>query len=108
MKNAELLQWAVALGVGAVLTQVVQSILQRKKMGADAAKVITEAAAVLLNPLQERVKQLEPLEQRVRDLERMVHDLTTKLHHTEAELASLRLENLRLSRRQDHLDEPDP
>ena len=42
-----------------MVAELVRSMLQRRKMGADAAKVITDAATVLLAPLQARIKELE-------------------------------------------------
>lgn len=57
--TAGVLQWVVALGVGAIVAEVIRSGFQRRKMSADAAKVITDAATVLLGPLQVRIKDLE-------------------------------------------------
>lgn len=59
MTTPEVLQLLVALGVGAVVTELLRSVLQRKHMNADAAKVITDAATSLLQPLQHRVRELE-------------------------------------------------
>jgi hypothetical protein len=59
MSPEDVLAWVVALGAGAILAEVVRSGFQRRKMGADAAKVITDAATALLGPLQSRVLELE-------------------------------------------------
>ena len=59
MSSHDVLQWVVGVGVGAILVELIRSFVQRKKMGADAAKVITDAATVLLEPLQRRVRELE-------------------------------------------------
>jgi peptidoglycan hydrolase CwlO-like protein len=51
--------YIVAIGLGAILVEIIRSFVQRKQMGANAAKTITEAATTLLAPLQARVKELE-------------------------------------------------
>lgn len=61
MSTTALLEWVIALGVGAILAEVVRSAFQRRKMGADAAKIITEAATSLLGPLRSRIAELEAL-----------------------------------------------
>ncbi len=53
------LQWAVAAGLGAILLEVVRSLLQRKKMGADAARTNTETAISLLEPLRSEITRLQ-------------------------------------------------
>lgn len=53
------LQWALAAGLGAILLEVVRSIVQRKKMGADAAKTNTETAISLLGPLRSEIERLQ-------------------------------------------------
>lgn len=53
------LQWAIAAGLGAILLEVVRSVLQRKKMGADAAKVNVDTAISLLGPLQKEIQRLQ-------------------------------------------------
>lgn len=53
------LQWVVAIGLGAIVAELIRSGFQRRKMSADAAKIITDAATSLLGPLQSRVRDLE-------------------------------------------------
>lgn len=53
------LQWAIAAGLGAILLEVVRSVLQRKKMGADAAQTNTETAISLLGPLRQEIERLQ-------------------------------------------------
>lgn len=93
--------WVLALGVGAVLAELVRSGFQRRKMSADAAKVITDAATVLLGPLHDRVHELEgeiqatrqELNQARRELDgarTQVQALTRELEGARADLAALR------------------
>lgn len=79
MTSAQALQWVVALGVGAVIQTLARYLGQRKKMGADAAKAITEAATVLIAPLSKRVAELEPLRKRVEELEDQIEALQEAL-----------------------------
>lgn len=59
MSTPDIIGFLVAAGLGAILLEIVRSFLQRRQMGADAAKVITEAATTLLIPLQARIVELE-------------------------------------------------
>lgn len=94
MNGTTALEWVVALGVGAVVAEVVRSMLQRRKMGADAAKVITDAATVLLGPLHDRIKELEVVvadTRRELDAAReQVMLATGELHEARNEVAALR------------------
>jgi hypothetical protein len=54
-----ILQALTSLGISTILLAIVQYILNRKKLGADASKVITEAATALVDSTQKRLKELE-------------------------------------------------
>lgn len=56
---ATLTKFSVALGLGGVVVELVRSAFQRKQMGASTAKTFTDAAVVLVGPLQARVSALE-------------------------------------------------
>lgn len=73
MTPDEWVRLCVALGFGGVIMEVIRSYLQRRKMGADYAEVISRSAVGLLAPLEERV-----------------HDLERQLSAALAEVASLR------------------
>ena len=94
MTGPEVIQWVVALGVGAVFAEIVRSGFQRKKMGADAAKTITDAATVLHGPLHDRIKELEQAVTETRaelDIAReQVMLATDELHHARLEVRELR------------------
>lgn len=46
-------------GGGAIVLALVQALLNRRKLGADTASVLTKAAAELVQPLRERIHELE-------------------------------------------------
>lgn len=54
-----ILNWVVALGVGALLVEAFRAIVNRRKLGADYADVISKTAVSLLDPLKERIQELE-------------------------------------------------
>jgi hypothetical protein len=49
----EILKWLTAAGVGAVLLAVVNGLFSKRKLSADATKVITEAASGVVERLTE-------------------------------------------------------
>lgn len=49
----------IGSGAGAILLSLVQALLNRRKLGADTASVLTKAAAELVQPLRERIRELE-------------------------------------------------
>lgn len=49
----------IGSGAGAILLALVQAMLNRRKLGADTASVLTKAAAELVQPLRERIHELE-------------------------------------------------
>jgi tetrahydromethanopterin S-methyltransferase subunit B len=97
----EVLKWVVAVGLGGVIVEVIRVATQRKKMSADAAQVITQAAAALVTPMQARITQLEPLVEKVSRLEALVDSLTRELDRCQTELELVRQENILLRARQD-------
>lgn len=46
-------------GIGAILLALVQALINRKKLGADTAAVLTKAASDLVQPLMDRIHELE-------------------------------------------------
>lgn len=56
MNIAELL---VGLGLGAVLVALINAIVQRRKLGADTAAVLSKTALQLVQPLSDRIHELE-------------------------------------------------
>lgn len=79
-----ILNWVVALGLGAVLVETVRAIVNRRKLGADYADVISKAAVGLLEPLQERIKELE---EQVEVLEIKLYSANTALEAAKDDLA---------------------
>lgn len=63
--NVAVGQLLVGGSVGAVLVALINFVSSRRKLGADAAAVLSKAAAALVSPLQERIHDLE------NDLDRM-------------------------------------
>lgn len=57
--SRDVVQLLTVAGVGGVAVEVVRSVLQRRKMGADYADVIARSATSLLEPLAKRVAELE-------------------------------------------------
>lgn len=54
-----IIQILTSLGIAGVLGAVVNFLLSRRKLGADASKVITDAAMALVNSTQARLDELE-------------------------------------------------
>lgn len=52
-------QMLVGGGIGAIVLAAVQAWINRKKMGADTAAVLTKAATELVQPLMDRIHELE-------------------------------------------------
>jgi molecular chaperone GrpE (heat shock protein) len=57
--GANLTQLLLAGGLGGLVIEAFRAVVQRKKMGADYAEVISQSAINLLNPLERRIKELE-------------------------------------------------
>jgi hypothetical protein len=72
------LGWLVGLGAGAILVEALRSFVQRKKMGADYADVISASAVRLLAPLEARIKDLES---KVLTLESDLNEARKALNH---------------------------
>lgn len=73
-----------SLGVGAILSAVITGLFGRRKMQADAAAVISDTARELLQPLRERVGELNREEARMRH---RIEDLESDLRWMRAERA---------------------
>lgn len=74
--NVAVGQLLVGGSVGAVLAALINFIASRRKLGADAAAVLSKAAAALVSPLQERIQDLEKQLDRMRaKATRMENDL---------------------------------
>lgn len=87
-------QLLVGGGVAAVIVAVIQAVVNRRKLGADAASVLTKAAAELVQPLSERIhemeKEMDLLRAKVRDTVEQLdrcHDLNRAKDALIAELA---------------------
>jgi hypothetical protein len=63
-------------GGAGVIAAVIQTIVQRRKLGADTASVLTKAASNLVQPLSD---QIDRLERKVLALEARVESLTVEL-----------------------------
>lgn len=84
-------QWAatilVNLGLGVVLAEFVRGFLHRKNMDANTAKQLAEAAAILVEPLETRVKSLSA---DLETTEGRASNLAGQLHAALDEVALLR------------------
>jgi outer membrane murein-binding lipoprotein Lpp len=69
-------QILVGLGGGGILASAVNALLNRRKLGADTASVLSKAAANLVQPLSD---QIDRLEAKVKALEGRVTSLTDEL-----------------------------
>ena len=87
MSGALILQWAIALGVGAIVNEIIRSLFQRKKMDADAAESITNAAKTITDSA---TSLLSPLHAEIASLREEVGRLTAELAATRDELSHLR------------------
>ncbi len=83
------------LGTLSGIAALVGVLVNRKKLRADAADVITDTALTLVEPLQKRVRQLED---RVEELEQEKRRSAAREHELEQELADKRAELVRLKR----------
>lgn len=74
-----LVQILVAVGASGVIGAIVNGFLNRKKLGADATKIITDAAASVTDTMQKRLNNLEIREDQ-RDAEEINWRLTLAEH----------------------------
>src|ERR1700754_2037565 len=82
------------VGAGGGLGAVATAILRRRATNAEAADVITDTALVLVEPLKQRIRDLE---NEVRELQRTVKDALAELGRLRAALLdpAANLEDLR-------------
>jgi len=96
MSAAAVLQILASAGAATILATVINGILNRKKLGAETTKIITDAAGGMVKDLREENERLRRSEERMRlmaaDLEARVDDL----EHAQAEAAIERDEWLRV------------
>lgn len=78
----------IGLGGGGVVGTAISAVLQRRKLGADTAAVLSKTALELVEPLKERIDELQD----------EVDTLRTKVRETTQELDDCRAE----SRAKDH------
>jgi peptidoglycan hydrolase CwlO-like protein len=71
-------------GAATVLTTVISALLNRRKLGADTAAVLSKAAADLVETQAESI--VKPLRERIRELERQVETLAGRVREATAEL----------------------
>lgn len=95
-----------ALGLGGILAAAINAVSNRKKTGADATKVLTDAALGIVTQLQSRIKDLlaEVSELKEREDERDAREDQARralLKHHEWDLALVRVINENLP---DHAD----
>lgn len=72
--SASLGQILVSASMGAVLVALINFVASRRKLGADAAAVLTKAAADLVEPLQRQIGALDADLERVRAKARGLED----------------------------------
>jgi predicted nucleic acid-binding Zn-ribbon protein len=87
MTATAVLSLLTALGLGAVLVEIVRSFFQRKNMGADYASVISSSAVSLLEPLN---KQIADLKKEVEEAKTQAHAATVALREVQEELRTER------------------
>lgn len=102
MANTDgILDILLALGAGGIIVEGVRSVVQRKKLGADYADVIASSAIKLLEPLEEKVKELEAQQQSshksLHETKAELRETKRKLTLTQAELREARNEIRRLT-----------
>lgn len=90
-----------AIGISSIIVAVINTLSNRKKVGADVTKVITDAAVGVVSQLQIRVKDLltEVVDLRLRDTERDHQEMATYkllLAHQQWDLELVRLINNQL------------
>jgi septal ring factor EnvC (AmiA/AmiB activator) len=72
--SASLGQILVSASMGAVLVALINFVASRRKLGADAAAVLTKAAADLVEPLQRQIGALDADLERVRGKARVLEN----------------------------------
>lgn len=70
-------------GIGGIIVSLIQALVNRRKLGADTASVLTKAAAELVQPLRERIHELEA---EVETLRERVKETVGLLDESQAEL----------------------
>lgn len=80
MENSSgLVQVLVAIAASGVLGAVINGLVNRRKLGADATKIITDAAASVTDTMQKRLASLESKEDE-RDAEEVAWRFTLAIH----------------------------
>jgi chromosome segregation ATPase len=101
--SASLGQILVSASMGAVLVALINFIASRRKLGADAALVLSKAAASLVDPLQQRItgleKDLDRVRGKARGLENDLDECRRVNVRKESQIAVLR-DEIRELRRQ--------
>jgi chromosome segregation ATPase len=101
--TASLGQILVSASMGAVLVALINFIASRRKLGADAALVLSKAAASLVDPLQQRItgleKDLDRVRGKARGLENDLDECRRVNVRKESQIAVLR-DEIRELRRQ--------
>jgi type II secretory pathway component PulM len=69
-------QILIGCGLGAVLVAVINAFVQKRKLGADTAQVLSKTALELVQPLRDRIHELED---EVVALRAQVREATTEL-----------------------------
>lgn len=73
----------IGSGIGGILLSAVQAVINRKKLGAETASVLTKAAAELVKPLSDRIHELED---EVKKLRTQVRETVDQLEHASSQL----------------------
>lgn len=55
----EIGNWLIGGGIGVVLVALIEAIRNRRKLGADTVSVLTKAASELVQPLTDRMHELD-------------------------------------------------
>jgi peptidoglycan hydrolase CwlO-like protein len=101
--SASLGQILVSASMGAVLVALINFVASRRKLGADAAAVLSKAAASLVDPLQQRItgleKDLDRVRGKARGLENDLDECRRVNVRKESQIAVLR-DEIRELRRQ--------
>lgn len=79
----------LAAGIGGIIVEVIRTLRQRKKMGAEYADVIASSAIKLLEPLEHRI---EDLEEDLKEEQRVSKETKAELKACRSELRSCREE----------------
>lgn len=71
-------QLLIGGGIASIVVTVIRAVVNRRKLGADTASVLTKAAGELVGPLMERMHELEDevdvLRRKVRETTRELED----------------------------------